>query len=37
MHSSQLPKDASFKEGEEIEVIISKIEQASRKIVLRKS
>lgn len=37
MHSSQLPKDSSFKEGEDVEVIISKIEQASRKIVLRKS
>jgi small subunit ribosomal protein S1 len=37
MHSSQLPKDSNFKEGEEVEVIISKIEQASRKIVLRKS
>jgi len=37
MHSSQLPKDSTFKEGEDIEVIISKIEQASRKIVLRKS
>jgi ribosomal protein S1 len=37
MHSSQLPKDSSFKEGEEIEVIISKIEEASRRIVLRKS
>lgn len=37
MHSSQLPKDSNFSEGEEVEVIISKIEQSSRKIVLRKS
>jgi small subunit ribosomal protein S1 len=37
MHSSQLPKDSSFKEGDDVEVIISKIEQASRKIVLRKA
>jgi ribosomal protein S1 len=37
MHSSQLPKDSDFKEGEDVEVIISKIEQASRKIVLRKA
>lgn len=37
MHSSQLPKGSAFKEGEDVEVIISKIEQASRKIVLRKS
>jgi ribosomal protein S1 len=37
MHSSQLPKDSNFSEGEEVEVIISKIEQSARKIVLRKS
>lgn len=37
MHSSQLPRDAYFREGDEVEVIISKIEQASRKIVLRKA
>lgn len=37
MHSSQLPKGSTFKEGEDVEVIISKIEQVSRKIVLRKS
>lgn len=37
IHTSQFPKDSFFKEGEDIEVIISKIEQASRKIVLRKS
>lgn len=37
MHSSQLPKDFSFREGDEVEVIISKIEYSSRKIVLRKA
>jgi len=37
MHSSQLPKDSNFSEGEEVEVIISKIDQSARTIVLRKS
>lgn len=37
LHSTQLPENTTFSEGEEIEVIINKIEQHSRKIILRKS
>lgn len=37
LHSTQLPENTVFMEGEEIEVIINKIEQHSRKIILRKS